>query len=112
MLFVPYVPPHRPSARAQELSRRLKETIDQYSILHPDLKTEEIQQAAQLVTPRAVQQKQIVALVIAGAVLLVAALGAVVEKGGSGIDEQFLLPGIILVVGVVLVGVMIVLKSR
>jgi len=111
MLFVPVAPP-RPSPRAEELAKRLGEAIDAYSVLHPDLSPLEIQQAAQLAATKRGQPNPVIAAAVVAAILAVGVLFAVASKNQAGLDEQFVIPGIIVIVGVVLVGLMFYLKSR
>ena len=54
MTFVPVVTnPPAPSPRANELGRRLTETIDRFRQEDPDVSSAEIRQALSLATPRA-----------------------------------------------------------
>jgi hypothetical protein len=112
MLFVPYVPHERPSPRAEELGKRLAETIDAYCREHPDLSGEEIRQAAHLATASKAGQNPAVAVAVVAVFILAGVLAALVAKGHLGFDEQFLLPGIVLLVVILVVGVLFFLKSR
>jgi hypothetical protein len=112
MLFVPYVPPQHPSPRAEELARRLKDVIDQYSSLHPDLSAEDIRQAAQLAAASRGQDKRVVVAAVVGALALAACVMIAVLKHQTQMDEQLILPAIVLVVGIAVVGLLFYLKSR
>jgi hypothetical protein len=45
MLFVPFIPPQASSPRAQELARKVEETITQFRQQHPDMSAFEVRSA-------------------------------------------------------------------
>ena len=77
-----FVPPPRPSPRAQELGRHLGEVVDQYRREHPDLSGMEIRQALRLAHRDSAARPAIIVLAVAAAVLG-AALAAYSRKPGA-----------------------------
>lgn len=113
MFFVPHVPQHqRPSPQAEELSRRLGETIDAFAREHPGLSANDIRVAAHLATQKRASQNPAVAVAVAVAVALAGLTMALVRKGPEGLGEEFLIPGVVVIVVVVAVGLLFYLKSR
>jgi hypothetical protein len=71
MLFVPVVH-HSTSERAQQLSKRLAETVEQFRREHTDLTSEDIQQAMQLAQVKGPPaQQRLIAVAIVAAILFV-----------------------------------------
>ena len=81
MVFVPSPPPA--SARAEELGRRLAETINAYRREQPELTRMEIRHALRLAFRDAGTRPTIIALGV-GAAILVGALAAFTQKSGAG----------------------------
>jgi hypothetical protein len=106
MSFVPVIPPQeQASPRAQELSRRIAETIESFRREHPDLKPREIRQASRLALRGAGTGKEQQINVILALLLVLLGLGALfVIKSGAGESTVPILAiaAIILVLAVVL----------
>jgi hypothetical protein len=106
MSFVPVIPPQEgASPRAQELSRRITEAIESFRREQPDLKPEEIRQAARLALRGAGTGKEQL-VVILGALLALLGVGAffALKSGGAGESTYpiIAIAAIILVLAVVL----------
>jgi uncharacterized protein (DUF433 family) len=113
MFFVPHVPQHhRPSPQAEELGRRLGETIDAFAREHPGLSATDIRAAAQLAVQKRARQNPVIAVAIALAAVAAGLVIAIAKDNPGGLSEEFLLPGVILIVVVVCVGLLFYLKSR
>ena len=112
MTFIPHVhvPNPPPSPRARELAKRLRETIDNFTIDHPDLSSAEIQQAAAMATHEA--RPKNIALVVSALVGIVALIIGVLVflNAGSGWVSVAMLVGM-LAVAVILAGVVAVVVS-
>ena len=86
MSFVPFIPPpEQASPRAHELSRRITEAIESFRREQPDLKAEEIRQAARLALRGAGTGKEQL-VVILGVLVALAGLGVFfyMKSGGAG----------------------------
>jgi hypothetical protein len=113
MLFVPYVPaPPPPSPRAQELGRRLRETIEGFLQEHPGTTGSEIRQALQLAA-REICGKGATAAVAVGAGLAILGALALVFMGRQVPGEpRVWILGTAVGLGVIAIAAAIALKRR
>ncbi|MBN2543976.1 hypothetical protein JXI42_14045 [bacterium] len=114
MSYVPYGPPPQSSPRAQELSMRLKETIDKYKRDNPDLTSGEIRQALSMVSVGAAAKKMSVAIGLAVALMLLGLLGFFFAQRGGEMDITKIAQGLptIAIVLVVILGVGVLFLSK
>ncbi len=111
MTFVPVVVnPPTPSSRANELGKRLTETIDGFRQENPGVSSVEIRQALSLATRGTGSDRSAVAAAIAVAFLVLGL--AVFFYFGRGLDfaEMPLIP--VLAIAIVVIGIVKVLKNR
>jgi len=111
--FVPYVPPPQPpSPQAQELGRRLTETIEGFRREHPDTSPAEIRQAVQLALAGRGGSSRAAVRVLVGLVVAMAALGLLLLRRHG---EPGAWPPVAAIVAFVLilgVGFAVLLKNR
>lgn len=111
LAFVPIVPPQPPSPRAEELSQRLAEAIEQFRLQNPDLSSRDVEQAARLALARsggasAGSRRPLIAAAVAVFVGLVVALGA---NGGRCPAQA---PVVYVAVAIVVVALILVMVRR
>ena len=83
--FVPYVPPPQPpSPQAQELGRRLSETIEGFRREHPDTSAAEIRQAVQLALAGRGGRNRAAVRVLLGVLAALGILGFLLMQRSSG----------------------------
>jgi len=107
---VPYVPSPPPvSPRAQELSRRLRETIDKYKQENPSVTALDIRQALSMSVPSGSVPRRVAVVAALG----LAVLGGMVafflssEPGNADVLKPVLIVALMVVIGVI-----VVVKSR
>ncbi len=110
LAFVPVVPPPpRPSPEAQELGRRLADTIESFKREHPKLKGVDIQQAMRLaLMGRGAVKTPMIALVI-GLAVAAGVLGVLLSRPGP--EGETVVPVVIIVV-VALVAAILAIRLR
>ena len=106
MVFVPVPPPRfQASPRAQDLSRRLAQVIEEFERQYPGTTPSDVQQAVELAVGRgAARPAGRRTAVVAGAVLAAVAAGAVGlirSLGDAGIPVMAIVTGIAVVVAIV-----------
>ena len=102
--FVPYVPPQQPpSPQAQELGRRLSETIEGFRREHPDTGAAEIRQAVQIALGGRGGTNRVAVRFVLGALAALGILGFLLLRRASGPEGA--VPVTAIVVFVLLVGV-------
>lgn len=115
MLFVPHVPMHsHPSERAEQLSRRLADTVDSFRREHSDLSARDIQQAMHLALSRmpAKNVPPVIVLVVVAALALAGGLAFAVSNQKTGSESELFVALPIVAAAVVLFGLFAFLKNR
>jgi hypothetical protein len=112
MIFVPFVPPPPPSPRAQELGRRLRETVDEFKRDNPGLKGAEIRQAMHLGMQGQTEAGTRVAVGLALGLGLLVLFGFLFMGHQMPLGGQTVILTSLIVLGVLLVGIVFVLKNR
>jgi hypothetical protein len=108
MVFMPVPPPRfQPSPRAQDLSRRLAQVIEEFERQYPGTSREDVQQAMELAVGRGAGRRgtRRTAVVAAAVVAAVAsgAAGLITSSTGRGIPAMAILVGIAVMVAIVVV---------
>jgi hypothetical protein len=102
--FVPYVPPPQPpSPQAQELGRRLAETIEGFRLEHPDTSAAEIRQAIGLALAGRGGPSPAAVRVLFGLVVALVALGFLLFRrlpGGEAWPPVAAIIAFVLILGV------------
>jgi hypothetical protein len=113
VLFVPYVPhAHRPSERAEQLSRRLAEAIEEFRRAHSDLSSGDVQAALQLAAHRTGGGAKPLTAALLIAILVVIGVVAAALAAKPQADTTVLVPAIGVLVALLVFGLMLFLKSR
>ena len=112
MIFVPFVPSPPPSPRAQELGRRVRETVDDFKRDNPGLKEEEIRQAMHLAMQGTGEAGKRVAVALAVGLALLVLLGFLVLGHQLPVIGQPIILVSLIVLGLLLAGIVFVLKNR
>lgn len=112
MTFVPFVPPAPPSPRAQELGRRLRETIDLFMRDNPGTTGLEIRQAVQIAMQGVTRAGSRAALLLAVGLAVLFLVGFLgfgerIQPGG-----QMMLLTSMIIIGVLLIGLIFIAKNR
>jgi len=118
MVFIPMAA-HRtapPSARALDLSRRLKAEIDKFEREYPGTSAEDLRTAADLAVgptaPRAMDKRRAVAVAMAGVAALVGLVGVFSARQGAGLEGGAFPLVAVLLVGGLAAGVVAALRRR
>lgn len=107
MVFVPVPPPRfQPSPRAQDLSRRLAQVIEEFERQYPGTSPSDVQQAMELAVGRGAGRPAATrrTAVVAGAIFAAVAAGAVGlirSSGDADIPVMAIVTGIAVVVAIV-----------
>jgi len=112
MIFVPFVPPQPPSPRAQELGRRLRETVGDFNRDNPGLKGAEIRQAMHIAMQGTAEAGTRVAVALAIGLALLVLLGFLIMGHKMPLSGQPVIIAALIVLGILLVGLVFVLKNR
>jgi hypothetical protein len=114
MVFVPMVPPERPpSARAQDLGRRLKAEVERFEEQYPGTSREDLRAAAGIAigeAPRTAPARRRVAAVLAGMTGALVALGVTLK--GAAPDGSSAWPVVAMMIAVMAVGFVAVAARR
>ncbi|MGH2628324.1 MAG: hypothetical protein ACRDHY_16930 [Anaerolineales bacterium] len=108
MVFVPVPPPRfQPSPRAQDLSRRLAQVIEEFERQYPGTSPSDVQQAMELAVGRSAGRPAARrTAAVAAAVLAAVAAGAVAlirSSGDASIPLMAIVTGVAVVVAIVVV---------
>lgn len=112
LAFIPYVPPQPPSPQAEELGRRLAETIEQFRLQHPDLSRADVAQATRLAAARAGGEPAAARSALIAAVVGALLLGVFALMAANGGRCPAQAPVLMIVVAIAVVLVLLVIKRR